>query len=404
MLFYSIYNYCQKKENSQYAFLSVFKSLKEWREKLSIYQNIISDNKFKTTDKSSSLLSSPKKVLDKLINKSEVSEEIQDDTINNALKNDKKFIVKITQSKKNLFFNKIKNGFIITYINYYKYKNLSLNKLKSLKIIPIHQSFIYNYLRNQYYFIQYLLISHSNQWKERVTQIGKLILPIKKKNNDKHTFENENNIVYQNDITKIFNTTFDNLIENSINEDYIDPCFPKESISSLSPSLSLSSSNNLTDKSSSTCSINNSIIPKNTTVKLKKFHFDYYSKKIIFHPNSLYYEQNAKKYNTLEANFEKDLQFSSVTIVLTTGNQKKLPYFPRFPWYWDGVELFTGISIRPKPFYHPDYLSINWKPKKNFIKSNDKTTTLIINNTSSLKLINENLNRQNFTLSLARTN
>ena len=45
MLFYSIYNYCQKKENSQYAFLSVFKSLKEWREKLSIYQNIISEIK-----------------------------------------------------------------------------------------------------------------------------------------------------------------------------------------------------------------------------------------------------------------------------------------------------------------------------------------------------------------------
>jgi len=86
-----------------------------------------------------------------------------------------------------------------------------------------------------------------------------------------------------------------------------------------------------------------------------------------------------------------------------------LSYFPKYPWYWDGVELFNGISIHPKPLYHPNYLSITWKPKR---KEIDNSSSLI-SSTSPLRnkdsptrsaSINDEKNKKNFTLSLTRTN
>jgi len=124
-------------------------------------------------------------------------------------------------------------------------------------------------------------------------------------------------------------------------------------------------------------------------------------------------EQNAKKYNTLDANIDGDKLYSSVTIILTTCNRKELSYFPRYPWYWDGVELFNGISVRTKPFYHPNFLSISWRPrKKDLIMSppspvitniidNAITTTSSISSSSSNESDN---NKLNFTLALTRTN
>ncbi|KAG4099718.1 hypothetical protein H8356DRAFT_1290442 [Neocallimastix lanati (nom. inval.)] len=392
-LLYYTYKYFQKKENSQYTFLFIFKLFKKWKE-----------NFGKSSYNSSSSLSFREKEIDNLINKSGGSEELEEDSINRVLDSNNS-IIKVIHLKKVLLFK---------------------------KIIPNPQAFINDYLRNQYFNIKYLLISHSNQCKIWIIQKGKYIFSFKKKTNDEYAIKDENDNFYQNNINKSFNktfdnllendidrnynatfdnllenninknfeTTFDNLLENDINEDFIDPDLLKESI--ISSSLS-SPTTTKTTTSSTIISDNTPVIPKNNTTKHKKFHFDYYSKKIIFHPNSLYHEQNAKKYNTIEGNFERDLQFSSVTIVLTTGNQKELPYFPRYPWYWDGVELFAGITIQPKPYYHPNYLSLNWKPSKNII--NSKRISSTSNNKKSISLtLNNNDNKRNFTLSLTRTN
>lgn len=46
---------------------------------------------------------------------------------------------------------------------------------------------------------------------------------------------------------------------------------------------------------------------------------------------------------------------------------------PRYPWYWDGVDLFTGIVPTPMK-YNTDYLSPDYIPKRTSIISNDKYT------------------------------
>ncbi|ORY63737.1 hypothetical protein LY90DRAFT_668206 [Neocallimastix californiae] len=364
-LLYYTYKYFQKKENSQYTFLFIFKLFKKWKE-----------NFGKSSYNSSSSLSFREKEIDNLINKSGGSEELEEDSINRVLDSNNS-IIKVIHLKKVLLFK---------------------------KIIPNPQAFINDYLRNQYFNIKYLLISHSINVKYGSFKKGNIYFLLKRKLMMKNDIDRNYNATFdnllENNINKNFETTFDNLLENDINEDFIDPDLLKESI--ISSSLS-SPTTTKTTTSSTIISDNTPVIPKNNTTKHKKFHFDYYSKKIIFHPNSLYHEQNAKKYNTIEGNFERDLQFSSVTIVLTTGNQKELPYFPRYPWYWDGVELFAGITIQPKPYYHPNYLSLNWKPSKNII--NSKRISSTSNNKKSISLtLNNNDNKRNFTLSLTRTN
>jgi len=241
-------------------------------------------------------------------------------------------------------------------------------------------------------------VSNYNQLKIRIIHRGKKYLLIKNKS--------ENQIeevegAYQNDITKIFKNGFDNLVNNDVIDKEYEEIKNKNDNNTVSSSQSQSQSQSLTSSSSS---------------KLPKFHFDYYSKKIIFHPNSLYHEHNAKKYNTIDANVDKDKLFSSVTIVLTTGNRKELTYFPKYPWYWDGVELFNGISVRPRPFYHPNYLSVSWKPRHDvFSMDSSSVINKLVSTTSSGKQSNHSSsssstshendkNKRNFTLSLTRTN
>jgi len=201
--------------------------------------------------------------------------------------------------------------------------------------------------------------------------------------------------INQNDITKLFNDTFDHLMDQSNDEEY------QEITHKLMFCPSTTTTTSTTSNSTST----------STTpfVKLQKFHYDYRNKKIIFHPNSLYHEQNAKKYNTLDANIDGDKLYSSVTIILTTCNRKELSYFPKYPWYWDGVELFNGISVRTRPFYHPNFLSIAWRPRKNDYNlaapSPAITNTIITTTPSVSSSSNENDNSKlDFTLSLTRTN
>jgi len=63
---------------------------------------------------------------------------------------------------------------------------------------------------------------------------------------------------------------------------------------------------------------------------------------------------------------DKEL-YSSVTIYLTLTDGTTLNYIPRYPWYWDGVELFTGIQPNIKTIYNPNYLSPEYIP--NFFNS-----------------------------------
>jgi len=62
---------------------------------------------------------------------------------------------------------------------------------------------------------------------------------------------------------------------------------------------------------------------------------------------------------------DKEL-YSSVSIYLTLTDGTTLNYIPKYPWYWDGVELFTGIQPNMK-IYNPNYLSPEYIP--NLIKS-----------------------------------
>jgi len=359
------------------------------------------------------------------------------------------------RSIKDSFYTKIKNESMSIVLFYRKFKEgFKWVNLKKLFILPktIRQTYLYNFLRSQYYVILYFLVTQSNQWGVWLVQKGKhyryVLLRSRTKEDDRQvTTEMGSEDIYENDITKVFNDTFDHLMDPNGDEEYQEIthklmfCPPVSTTTSKSTPTAHSSSTSTSTSSTTTAPL----------VKLPKFHYDYYSKKIIFHPNSLYHEQNAKKYNRMAANIDGDKLYSSVTIQLTTCNRQELTYFPRYPWYWDGVELFCGISVRTRPFYHPDFLSVAWKPRISDVfmmtpspslpspsitkttntttitattatttttttttTKTTKTTTAIVpasssSSTSSTKPLstheseNES-NRVNFTLSLTRTN
>ncbi|ORX78150.1 hypothetical protein BCR32DRAFT_295200 [Anaeromyces robustus] len=411
-ILYYIFKLTFKKENIQISFLSLINTIKEWKYKLTSYHVTIlqntrlsndnDNNEEKTSLIHSSSLSPEEEIELKNLaknedNSQEYSNLMEEDTI-------------ISSSKKGLLYTKIIDR---SSAFYKKCQDISLKRKKLFNILPIQQSYIYNFLRNNYYIIQYFILSYINIWKIRIDTINKKLLWPSSKNqhrnlqdelDEKKEIENQ---VFENDITAIFNNSFDDLLTlEKIDSNEIDTTSGSSSITTTTTTSTTSNNTNDYDH------ISSSHVKHNN----KKFHFDYYNRKIVFHPDSLYHEQNAKKYNTSEGNFEKNQLFSSVTLVLTTGNHQKLSYFPRFPWYWDGVELFNGISINPRPFIHPNYLSTFWKPKeRNYsnhqISKKPSTSTSTSSSKSSssssssiISINNNENNRKNFTLSLTRKN
>ncbi|OUM58250.1 hypothetical protein PIROE2DRAFT_16520, partial [Piromyces sp. E2] len=355
-LFYLAYRYYIRSENEKIQFnvITIFINvIKQWKEKYGTFNiTILKDIQSSENSNTNTISDTVTTAESESISNSE-SKECSNTTTESI--NTNKSVKSIINSKKDLLYTKIKNGSDLIQNNYNKCKRKSSEKIKSISAIPIRQTYIYNYVRNHLYDVHYFIVSNYNQLKIRIIHRGNKYLPIKNKSDDQ---VKEVEDLYQNDITKIFNNTFDQLMDNTIDKEYDD--IKNKNVTTTSSSSTSSTSTSPSPSSSSS-------IPSSTPasqVKLPKFHYDYYSKKIIFHTNSLYHEQNAKKYNTIEANVDKDKLFSSVTIVLTTGNHKELSYFPKYPWYWDGVELFTGISVHPRPFYHPNYLSVIWKPRR----------------------------------------
>lgn len=78
-----------------------------------------------------------------------------------------------------------------------------------------------------------------------------------------------------------------------------------------------------------------------------------------------YYQKVVEKQKT-----NKNL-YSEITINLTLSNGVTLNYIPKYPWYWDGVELFNGIQPNAKKVYNQNYLSPDYVPKFNILKNNE---------------------------------
>ncbi|ORX84927.1 hypothetical protein BCR32DRAFT_325663 [Anaeromyces robustus] len=81
-----------------------------------------------------------------------------------------------------------------------------------------------------------------------------------------------------------------------------------------------------------------------------------------------YYNKVVEKH---KANKEK---FSKVTIYLTLSNGMTLDYMPKYPWFWDGVELFNGIHPNEKKVYNINYLSPDYIPRFDLFMSENNTT------------------------------
>jgi hypothetical protein len=62
--------------------------------------------------------------------------------------------------------------------------------------------------------------------------------------------------------------------------------------------------------------------------------------------------------------------FSDVTIYLTLSSGITLNYIPKYPWYWDGVELFTGIQPNEGKIYDQRFLYPGYIPRINVINEN----------------------------------
>ncbi|KAG4104256.1 hypothetical protein H8356DRAFT_1270798 [Neocallimastix lanati (nom. inval.)] len=70
--------------------------------------------------------------------------------------------------------------------------------------------------------------------------------------------------------------------------------------------------------------------------------------------------------------------YSDVTIYLTLSNGMTLNYIPKYPWYWDGVELFTGIQPNSKKIYNPEYLSPDYVPMFNIFDDNNNNNNFFL--------------------------
>jgi len=85
-------------------------------------------------------------------------------------------------------------------------------------------------------------------------------------------------------------------------------------------------------------------------------------------PKTIYCEEYYKK--VLEKQKANKELFSNVTIYLTLSSGITLNYIPKYPWYWDGVELFTGIRPNEEKIYDQRYLYPGYIPKINVINEN----------------------------------
>lgn len=102
-------------------------------------------------------------------------------------------------------------------------------------------------------------------------------------------------------------------------------------------------------------------------------------------------------YNKVLEKHKADKQlYSPVSIYLTLANGTTLNYIPRYPWYWDGVELFTGIQPNMKKVYNTNYLSPDYVPNLNFensstnnVKSDQEARCKEQNTASSSELTDE---------------
>ncbi|ORX56632.1 hypothetical protein BCR36DRAFT_280255 [Piromyces finnis] len=84
-----------------------------------------------------------------------------------------------------------------------------------------------------------------------------------------------------------------------------------------------------------------------------------------------YFEKVVQKHKS-----EKN-KYSDVSIYLTLTNGVTLNYIPKYPWYWDGVELFMGIQPNIKQVYNYNFLSPDYVPSLNIVKPNDSNKNLV---------------------------
>jgi len=99
--------------------------------------------------------------------------------------------------------------------------------------------------------------------------------------------------------------------------------------------------------------------------------------------------------------------YSPVSIYLTLTDGTTLDYIPKYPWYWDGVELFVGIQPNIKMVYNPNYLSPEYVPDLNLKSSCTTSSPKVyeINETINVKADLEARSiDQNVTISSQTTN
>jgi len=98
-----------------------------------------------------------------------------------------------------------------------------------------------------------------------------------------------------------------------------------------------------------------------------------------------YYAKVVKKHKS-----NKNL-YSDVSIYLTLSCGVTLNYIPKYPWFWDGVELFMGIQPNMKPMYNYGYLSPDYVPRLNIEEPNSITLVCETNNVETEREAQNNL-------------
>jgi len=110
--------------------------------------------------------------------------------------------------------------------------------------------------------------------------------------------------------------------------------------------------------------------------------------------STIYCDEYYKK--VIEKQKANEEKFSEVTICLTLCNGVTLDYMPKYPWYWDGVELFNGIHPNEKKNYNHNYLSPEYVPRFNLFMSEDNNNVTmnkcILNKTENVKTDQEAIN------------
>ncbi|OUM58150.1 hypothetical protein PIROE2DRAFT_21398 [Piromyces sp. E2] len=106
-----------------------------------------------------------------------------------------------------------------------------------------------------------------------------------------------------------------------------------------------------------------------------------------------YYSRVVEKHK-----LEKNV-YSDVSIYLTLTNGVTLSYVPKYPWYWDGVELFMGIQPNMKPIYNYEYLYPGYVSNLNIVEPNEIN---LVCETNNVKTEKEAQNKNQNTLPLSK--